>query len=331
MAGIGNYKPIKIYQIISEQNADGDMIENTAVLFTAWAEVEDVSGSSTLQNGKTNLQDTKTFKVYFRNNMVLTTNFIIQYYGKIYEISNIQRIAEKRFNYLLTATGTYNTLTTINTVLPDGTAVGGGGGGTNPPIATNWTSVNYSQTLGGLTLTGGSIDSNWTTIELFEYPYTGANYLNAYGEAISTGAFPGDTPFPQGDTKFTPGQVLIRWRRVSPNPPFSPITPTQEQVLTITRLSKRYILVMKNYGDFGQLGQNNYPFRAYDVANNYLGVVNNANEYIAAMNGSAANQACFTMVGNASDMGGMKFYIEPIAPFQSWNFGPPLYFYAGQL
>jgi SPP1 family predicted phage head-tail adaptor len=131
LAGIGTYKPIKIFKISNVQDENGDMLENTELLFTLWAEVESVGGSSTLQNGKTNLQDTKRFKVRFRPDMVLTTEWIIQYFGKVYEISNIERINEKRFNVLITATGTYNTLTTNNTVFPDGTPGGGGNGGTS--------------------------------------------------------------------------------------------------------------------------------------------------------------------------------------------------------
>lgn len=329
MAGIGTYKPIKIYQISSIQNANGDMIENTTLLFTAWAEVEDIGGTSTLQNGKTNLQDTKRFKVKFRPDMILTSNWIIQYYGKIYEISNIQRIDEKRFNYLITATGSYNTLTTINTIFPDSTPAGGGGGGTSSPNAVNWTSIAYDQALGGLTLSGGSIDTNWTNIQILKYPYDGTAYVSAYGEAFGTGPFSGSNAYSQGRTLFTPGQALLRWWRVQGAQPFAQITQANEQVITITRLAKRFVNVFRNYGNFLQLPDNAYPFRAYDVANNDLGVVNSAAEYISVMNASAANQACFNMIGDASDTGGMKFFIEPLAPYQSWNFGPPINFYAG--
>lgn len=314
MAGIGIYKPIKIYQISSSQDSNGDMVENTTLLFTAWAEVENIGGSSSLQNGKTNLQDTKRFKVRFRPDMILTSNWVIQYYGKIYSISNIERINEKRFNYLITATGTYNTLTTINTIFPNGTPVGGGGGGTSPAPVTNWTSSSYAGSTGQFTLSGGTGDA-LTELAILKYPYDGTGYINAYNESFSVGAFPGNTI---DLTYFTPGQALLRYRRLQPNPPYAPITATSDTVLTITRLSRRPAYVY-NVLDNTYIDPIFFPLIPINVNGVELTQANNINEFISIMNADPANAACIFLHSYSFASNRISINVDPIAPYQTWG------------
>lgn len=102
MAGIGNYKPIKLVKYTSTINQSGDSVE-TAQTRTFWAEVTDSGGGRTQVDGRTTLSTTKQFKVYFRQEYNLNADWKIFYFGQKYAISNMVRIDEKRFNWLITA------------------------------------------------------------------------------------------------------------------------------------------------------------------------------------------------------------------------------------
>lgn len=311
MAGVGNMKPIKLIRYQSTIDGNGDADESVEIIYKMWAEVADNGGSRSQAEGRTIMSDTKEFKINFRNYLI-DGNYKIQYFGQIYAISSIERIDEKRFNYRLIG----------NNIFVPSVAI------QQPVLPTNWTSVNYNQTTGAIVLAGGSSDSYYTTIQFLKYPEDGTTYVNAYNEAFGVGPFSGDNPSPGVNwTFFTPGQVLVRWRRVLGEPPYSAVTAYAEQVLTINRLARRWFGVYNKENN--QLRNNGaYPFRAYDIDDNDLGIVNNAAQYIAAMNASASNQACFTMIADASDSAGMKFNCDPLSPYQSWNFGPPLKLYA---
>jgi hypothetical protein len=175
-----------------------------------------------------------------------------------------------------------------------------------------------------LTLSGGSDDENLTLLQVLAYPYNGTNYVNAYGESFGTGNFSGATAPMR--CLFTPGKAIIAWKRVAPTPPYEALTGTVLQEITIVRLSRRYFFVYNKFNNQIR-AQNEFPLKAYDVNDTYLGIANNAAQYISLMNGSAANQACFNMVEDNSDAFGMSFNCDPISPYQTWNFGPPLRLY----
>ena len=102
MAGIGEYKAIKLMKYSSTVNGNGDSIESV-FSYRLWAEVTDNGGSRSQVSGRTTLSGAKQFKIRFRPDWVLNGDWKISYFGQVYAISNIERIGEKRFNWLITA------------------------------------------------------------------------------------------------------------------------------------------------------------------------------------------------------------------------------------
>ena len=99
---IGNLKPIKLLKYTNTINADGDATDTVATTYKMWAEVEDGGGSRTQADGRTDMSDTKTFKLPFRGYNI-TPDYKIEYFGQTYSISAVRRIDEKRFNWEITA------------------------------------------------------------------------------------------------------------------------------------------------------------------------------------------------------------------------------------
>ena len=99
---IGNLKPIKLLKYTNTIDADGDATDTVAVTYKMWAEVEDGGGSRTQADGRTDMSDTKTFKLPFRGYNI-TPDYKIEYFGQTYSISAVRRIDEKRFNWEITA------------------------------------------------------------------------------------------------------------------------------------------------------------------------------------------------------------------------------------
>lgn len=99
---IGNLKPIKLLKYTNSIDANGDASETVATTYKMWAEISDSGGGRTQSDGKTDLSDSKTFKIYFRD-YPINSNYKIEYFGQTYAISNVKRVDEKRFNWEITA------------------------------------------------------------------------------------------------------------------------------------------------------------------------------------------------------------------------------------
>ena len=99
---IGNLKPIKLLKYTNTIDADGDATDTVAPTYKMWAEVEDGGGSRTQADGRTEMSDTKTFKLPFRGYKI-TPDYKREYFGQTYSISAVRRIDEKRFNWEITA------------------------------------------------------------------------------------------------------------------------------------------------------------------------------------------------------------------------------------
>ena len=94
---IGKLKPVKLLRYSNTIDANGDATE-TMQSTKMWAEVTDGGGGRSQADGKTELSDSKTFKIYFRGYNI-TPDMKIQYFGQTYAISNARRINEMRFNW----------------------------------------------------------------------------------------------------------------------------------------------------------------------------------------------------------------------------------------
>lgn len=100
MAGIGSYKPVKLVEYTVSKDVNGDNQE-AVNKYRCWAEVEDLGGSRGFDSGVTTSQK-KRFKVRFRSNWILSGDWKVEYYGRVYTINHIERIKEKRFNWSFT-------------------------------------------------------------------------------------------------------------------------------------------------------------------------------------------------------------------------------------
>ena len=83
----------------------GNNTETEALRFRTFAEVKDGGGSLGSDHGHNTLSNQKTFKIRYRADWVLNTKWKIKYFGKLYGITSIERINEKRFNWLIRAEG----------------------------------------------------------------------------------------------------------------------------------------------------------------------------------------------------------------------------------
>lgn len=99
---IGNLKPIKLLKYTNTIDANGDAIDTVAVTYKMWAEISDEGGGRSQSDGRTDMSDTKTFKVPFRGYNI-TPDYRIEYFGQNYSISSVKRIDEKRFYWEITA------------------------------------------------------------------------------------------------------------------------------------------------------------------------------------------------------------------------------------
>jgi head-tail adaptor len=99
---IGNLKPIKLLKYTQTIDANGDATESVATTYKMWAEVEDGGGSRSQGDGRTEMSDTKTFRLPGRGYNI-TPDYRIEYFGQTYSISGVRRIDEKRFYWEVTA------------------------------------------------------------------------------------------------------------------------------------------------------------------------------------------------------------------------------------
>lgn len=103
MAGIGDYKMIKLYEYSLTVDANGNTIEAVALRHKTYAEVVTLSGSRGVDHSRTSIGETKQFKIRWKSTWIINSQWTIKYFGKEYTIQSIERIDEKRFNWLITA------------------------------------------------------------------------------------------------------------------------------------------------------------------------------------------------------------------------------------
>lgn len=92
---------IRVEKWIAPKNATGDAVEQIQSAYNLWAEVLQSSGNRSDTNGQTKLNLSKQFKIRFRPDWVLGTGWKLVYLQKRYSITAIERIDEKRFNWII--------------------------------------------------------------------------------------------------------------------------------------------------------------------------------------------------------------------------------------
>ena len=105
MAGIGSLRMVKLWQYTAAPDENGDQVETLVLKAKTFAEVTDNGGSRGIDRGQVNLDSSKTFRIRYREDWNIKGSWRIQYLGKYYTVTNIERINEKRFNWLIRANG----------------------------------------------------------------------------------------------------------------------------------------------------------------------------------------------------------------------------------
>lgn len=96
---------IRVEKWIAPKDAKGDAKEQVDVAYNLWAEMVSDSGNRSDSAGQTKLEKRKTFKIRFRPDWKLSGVWKIIYLGKRYSITNIERIREQRYNWLINGEG----------------------------------------------------------------------------------------------------------------------------------------------------------------------------------------------------------------------------------
>jgi len=92
---------IRVEKWIAPKDSKGDAKEQIEVIYNLWAEIVNSSGNRSDTNGQTKLNKSKQFKIRFRPDWVLSSGWKLKYLQKRYSITSIERINEKRFNWII--------------------------------------------------------------------------------------------------------------------------------------------------------------------------------------------------------------------------------------
>jgi SPP1 family predicted phage head-tail adaptor len=102
---IGKMKPIRLIQYTSTQNGSGRWTETAANSYNIFGELVKTGGGRQVKEGQTKLTDSIRFKIFFREDFDLTGDWRLVWSGKEYTIERIDRIDERRFNWLISGKG----------------------------------------------------------------------------------------------------------------------------------------------------------------------------------------------------------------------------------
>lgn len=107
MAGVANMKQITLEKWIAGQSDAanrGSNVNDRQAIYNIYADVRRRGGYRTTERNQTQLSSTYEFRVWWRPELEeLTALWKIKYDGKAFTVHTIERIDEKKFNYLITA------------------------------------------------------------------------------------------------------------------------------------------------------------------------------------------------------------------------------------
>lgn len=98
-------KQIRIEKWIAPKDAKGDAKERIQYAIPMWAEPVKVNGVRVDSAGQTKIVNAVRFKIRFRPDWKLSVGWRIVYLGKRYNIKDITRINEDRFNWMIYGEG----------------------------------------------------------------------------------------------------------------------------------------------------------------------------------------------------------------------------------
>lgn len=299
---IGNLKPIKLIKYNQSFDVYGDALEAVQTTYKMWAEIEDSGGSKNQELGRTDMTDSKTFKINFRGYLV-TGDYKIQYFGQTYAVTNVQRIQEKRFNYLITAFNIFEVSE-------------GGGQGTQ-----NFETVTYNQINGVFTFTDGNLNGNY--LRMFVRELNGQNYSNRWNEQTSIG--PGPVTQITYSLLTPPDEVVVSWYLIAPNSP-TPITATNTANVICQRLCIRNFRiyeynVQNSVLSYTIVDNGCYP---YNVNGDQLALAVGIEQFVNIMNADPVNSQYFQITSyflQTSGQFGANYLltVNPVDPYFQWN------------
>lgn len=102
MAGIGAYKMVKLFEYVASIDGNGNNTETKVLRYKLYSDVSDSGGGRSLEHGQLKLSGSKVFKVKAGAGMNIKAGWVVRYLGADYAVTNVERIAEKRFNLRIT-------------------------------------------------------------------------------------------------------------------------------------------------------------------------------------------------------------------------------------
>jgi len=98
-------KQIRVEKWVAPKDANGNAKEALETVYNFWAEPVKIGGSRSDTMGQTKLNSQVRFKIRFRPDWQINSAWKIIYLGQRFTITNIERIDEKRFNWLINGEG----------------------------------------------------------------------------------------------------------------------------------------------------------------------------------------------------------------------------------
>jgi SPP1 family predicted phage head-tail adaptor len=92
---------IRVEKWVANKDNNGNMIDSIQQAYNLWAELINQGGGRIDTAGQARLTNSKSFKIRFRPDWKLTGSWKIVYLQKRYTIINIERVNEKRFNWII--------------------------------------------------------------------------------------------------------------------------------------------------------------------------------------------------------------------------------------
>lgn len=96
---------IRVEKWVVTRDYNGNAIEGIQQAYNLWAELVQQGGGRIDTAGQVRLTNSKQFKIRFRPDWKLTGSWKFKYLQKRYTITEIERLNEKRFNWIINGEG----------------------------------------------------------------------------------------------------------------------------------------------------------------------------------------------------------------------------------
>lgn len=90
---------VRIEKWRQDKDVNGNALESLDVAYNLWAERISTGGNRSDSHGQTKLSDSVRFKIRFRPDWKINSNWKLVERGMRYSITSIKRVDERRFNW----------------------------------------------------------------------------------------------------------------------------------------------------------------------------------------------------------------------------------------